>query len=1045
MYKVVKQSRAIQCVIIVLTFLVMLTIYPLRLWEETIPSVSNQRLAGSSDSVGEDYLLQRFIAQYDHLGTISLYVVDFQNGWNYDQRVDYFLFRMLDSDMEIMFEQQVDVRFIDIPGFCPVYINEDLEVGKDYYFFLQGVKGSRVWFGLEETEQAGTPYVSRLIYNYDEVEGHNIIGEYHYTVPLRKDKVFRYGLVLGAVLAALLAAVELFTRLTKKDRLVTVGYALRMSANGLAAVGTAAALWFVSVRRLFSGRWLDNLFYTAGIAIASVTLFYMINRKKDRGKYVPVARRWKEKGADYLQAVFFAAAIWACCNYMNGLYEIHHRVAERQLMTFLALAALVMCKKRDLWNKLTVVYAAVAAAAIIRYCSIYVDLIAMDEWDIRILRWGMAAAVLGGLLVVSIFSQLLRRRRMVGVSVWYGIVLAVFFLLLVAFRNTRWWTVAMAVAFPLFYIRYALWHKKSHLLQNINNGLLLHFLCSMLFCLVRRPFLAWIYPRYPFLFHTVTVTAVYMAFIMCAAFLALSERYLEFIRGGKRGRLVRYTAKELLLFGVAGTYMLFTASRTGFLAVGAMAVVVFALIASDMGKQKVKGLATLAGVMVLSVAWCFPMVFTAQRILPAVCGNVYQYEVEEFPDVITRGAEPDSMYFINITRFVEVFNNKIFDIPEGGATAYERSEEYQRYLAKRFNSKGEVVWDGSIEDMYAEDDLTDGADAAQDGSGAKEEEEGGKEEGASLSGDREGTGSEAAETERSGENQDSEREAGGAQGNGQGQDSEKAEGAQGSDESQDSQAQETGEGSADGSDNSDGEGEQAEGSDIAGISGADREGEDNMEGDTGDGAEEGEEESAPEGNDSGNIVINCGRTLKIIGTKTEDERAADDAAAAEREKEALEGDFTDDEEEEEPIGVDKSVYEKTEEYANGRMDIFKAYLQELNLSGHEEMGAVLPDGSLAVHAHNIYLQVAYDHGIFVGAAFVLVGAASFVQGCIYYKKRKKGAPYAALPVATLVAFAMAGLVEWIFHLCNPAGCLLMLTLAPLLFDMGGKNDGKKTF
>ena len=83
--------------------------------------------------------------------------------------------------MEIMFEEKIDMRFCDIPGFCTVYINEEVEVGRDYYFFLQGMNGSRVWFGLEETENAGTPYVSRLIYNYDELEGYNIIGEYNYT------------------------------------------------------------------------------------------------------------------------------------------------------------------------------------------------------------------------------------------------------------------------------------------------------------------------------------------------------------------------------------------------------------------------------------------------------------------------------------------------------------------------------------------------------------------------------------------------------------------------------------------------------------------------------------------------------------------------------------------------------------------------------------------------------------------------------------------------------------------------------------------------
>lgn len=149
MYKVVKKSRAIQCIIILLALFAMVTIFPLRIWEENISSVSNQVLAGSSDSVCDDYMLQRFIAQYDHLGTINLYVVDFENGWDRDERVDKFIFRMLDSDMEIMFEELIDMRFYELPGFCTVYINEDVEVGKDYYFFLAGNerKPGMVWAG----------------------------------------------------------------------------------------------------------------------------------------------------------------------------------------------------------------------------------------------------------------------------------------------------------------------------------------------------------------------------------------------------------------------------------------------------------------------------------------------------------------------------------------------------------------------------------------------------------------------------------------------------------------------------------------------------------------------------------------------------------------------------------------------------------------------------------------------------------------------------------------------------------------------------------
>ena len=66
----------------------------------------------------------------------------------------------------------------------------------------------------------------------------------------------------------------------------------------------------MSIRRFFSGQWTDNLFYTVGILLAAVTLFYMVNRKRDRGSYVPIGKKWKKNAPDYLQTAFFAAAVW---------------------------------------------------------------------------------------------------------------------------------------------------------------------------------------------------------------------------------------------------------------------------------------------------------------------------------------------------------------------------------------------------------------------------------------------------------------------------------------------------------------------------------------------------------------------------------------------------------------------------------------------------------------------------------------------------------------------------------------------------------------
>lgn len=883
MYKIVRKSRAIQGVILLFTLLVMITIFPVRMWEETIPSVSNQVLSGYSDSVGEDYLLQRFIAQYDHLGTVNLYIADFENGRIGSVETDTFLFRMFDSNMQIMFEQSVDVSFVDIPGFCPIYINTDLEVGRDYYFFVQGINGSRAWFGLEETKEAGTQYVSRLVYNYEELEGYNIVGEYYYKAPLRKDKILAYDAVLLLIAALLTGAVELYFRISKRDKLIVVEKAFRYTANILTASVTGVSLYIISIRRFFSGQFEDNLFYTIGTLLFAATLFYAVNRKRDRSKYIPLAGRLKENAVDYLQIVFIAGAIWACCNYMNGLYDIHHRIAERQFMVFFAFVIITMFKKKEILSKVTFCYALAAAAAVYRYHSIYVDYLAMGELDLKALRYGIAVVVLGGFIIVNIMVRIAvmlirigrkdtsNQEKMGRISVWYGAVLALFFVLIVLFRNTRWWIVALVVSFTLFYIYYALWDKKGHLLKNMCNGLLVHFICTAVFVLLHRPFLSWIYPRFPFIFHTVTITAVYLTFVMCAALMKLTDKY------GESHRL-KDIWKELAILGISGTYMLFTASRTGLLAVAVMTAVAVVMAVGGAGWEKVSNILRLLGLMAVSIIWCFPIIFTGQRIIPAVYNDVYKYEVEKFPDAVTRENEWDSMYFITVERFVAVFNYKIFGIPENGDLAYKGSEEYQKYRVKKFASASNIG-EASI-DVKAQQ-------------------------------------------------------------------------------------------------------------------------------------------------------------LEMIGAGTKHTESGEDAAGV-SDTEQITG-FEEAEEAQETAAEGANVYGTTEEYANGRMDIFRAYIEQLNLKGHDEMGALLPDGTLAVHAHNIYLQIAYDSGIIVGIVFIALGAATFVQACIFYKRRKDEVPCAAMPAAVVTAFAAAGLVEWIFHLCHPAGFTLLVVIAPLLFDMGEKR------
>ncbi|MBP3813729.1 MAG: hypothetical protein ILA12_03660, partial [Butyrivibrio sp.] len=119
--------------------------------------------------------------------------------------------------------------------------------------------------------------------------------------------------------------------------------------------------------------------------------------------------------------------------------------------------------------------------------------------------------------------------------------------------------------------------------------------------------------------------------------------------------------------------------------------------------------------------------------------------------------------------------------------------------------------------------------------------------------------------------------------------------------------------------------------------------------------------------------------------------------------------------------------------SNGRITIFKSYIQELNMFGHEEMGAMLPNGEIAVHAHNTFIQVAYDHGIVGGACFILMMVAALASSLVYFKNNRKKEMLSLITCAMIIGFAVAGMSEWVFHYCNPMTVALMLSIAPLTF------------
>ena len=123
--------------------------------------------------------------------------------------------------------------------------------------------------------------------------------------------------------------------------------------------------------------------------------------------------------------------------------------------------------------------------------------------------------------------------------------------------------------------------------------------------------------------------------------------------------------------------------------------------------------------------------------------------------------------------------------------------------------------------------------------------------------------------------------------------------------------------------------------------------------------------------------------------------------------------------------------DQQQDVTNGRLDIFRAYFEQLTPEGHEEMGATLPNGEVLAHAHNIYLQVAYDGGIIIGIMFIIWCLCTCVQALMVFLRHRTHDRLAGIALAVSVMYAVCGLTEWISHPCNPAGLIMLLMVAPM--------------
>ena len=97
MRKVIYKSNAIKAVILILAVIAIISVFPLRVWNTTITSTGGGTIAGESGEVNDSTdVVQRFVAQYDRIGSIDVYVTSLDAG-------RYMTANLYNQNMELIF------------------------------------------------------------------------------------------------------------------------------------------------------------------------------------------------------------------------------------------------------------------------------------------------------------------------------------------------------------------------------------------------------------------------------------------------------------------------------------------------------------------------------------------------------------------------------------------------------------------------------------------------------------------------------------------------------------------------------------------------------------------------------------------------------------------------------------------------------------------------------------------------------------------------------------------------------------------------------
>lgn len=126
--------------------------------------------------------------------------------------------------------------------------------------------------------------------------------------------------------------------------------------------------------------------------------------------------------------------------------------------------------------------------------------------------------------------------------------------------------------------------------------------------------------------------------------------------------------------------------------------------------------------------------------------------------------------------------------------------------------------------------------------------------------------------------------------------------------------------------------------------------------------------------------------------------------------------------------------------SNGRFEIFGDYIKAIGFRGHPGMGPEDENGNEHIHAHNSYLQVAYNFGLAAGIVFLVLCALTLRRSVRFALDYGNKYSVVLVPFVMVIIFGFVSLTEWAYHPCIPAGFSFILMQMVLMRDCAATKE-----